>query len=219
MGGEKTCSAVLVILLRGSPPRGRGKGYRPRLPAPRQRITPAWAGKRHLPYVKQADYRDHPRVGGEKKPANWWKRPRRGSPPRGRGKAFSTQGIGSKNGITPAWAGKSVDGFCDFFGIQDHPRVGGEKISKFTKRTALRGSPPRGRGKAASGSMVGATLRITPAWAGKSFLVSAAALAVEDHPRVGGEKLACDFGTQNATVDHPRVGGEKCSANKNVFWV
>ena len=55
------------------------------------------------------------------------------------------------------------------------------------------GSPPRGRGKAASGSMVGATLRITPAWAGKRPHFDSHVFHNEDHPRVGGEKTHRTF--------------------------
>ena len=51
------------------------------------------------------------------------------------------------------------------------------------------GSPPRGRGKENTPFRGWTKKRITPAWAGKSAAVSAAAALSWDHPRVGGEKF------------------------------
>ena len=51
----------------------------------------------------------------------------------------------------------------------DHPRVGGEKAALAAVYVSALGSPPRGRGKAASGALAGGVQM--------------------DHPRVGGEKL------------------------------
>ena len=53
-----------------------------------------------------------------------------GSPPRGRGKAAAYLPIPFVDGITPAWAGKSVFGLLSAGLYEDHPRVGGEKTKK-----------------------------------------------------------------------------------------
>ena len=66
--------------------------------------------------------------------------------------------------------------------------MGGEKASSTTPRPAKSGSPPRGRGKVAAYNAQSAADRITPAWAGKSPLVTRLYALAEDHPRVGGEK-------------------------------
>ena len=50
-----------------------------------------------------------------------------GSPPHGRGKAALSFGPAVDVGITPAWAGKSVQPNQWLVTTQDHPRVGGEK--------------------------------------------------------------------------------------------
>ena len=55
------------------------------------------------------------------------------------------------------------------------------------KRSRL-GSPPRGRGKDSSGEPANGSIRITPAQAGKSLFCFTAAVPIQDHPRVGGEK-------------------------------
>ena len=71
---------------------------------------------------------------------------------------------------------------------QDHPRVGGEKTKSIHPYPVLDGSPPHGRGKEAQDRAFAAARRITPAWAGKSRCSSAKGKAVQNHPRVGGEK-------------------------------
>ena len=69
-------------------------------------------------------------MGGEKLLEIQQKDIGKGSPPRGRGKdGILVHGL-EKEGITPAWAGKSS---CRFILGQlawDHPRVGGEKFDK-----------------------------------------------------------------------------------------
>ena len=114
----------------------------------------------------------------------------RGSPPRGRGKdavqRHATRGLR----ITPAWAGKRNRGCHRMADQQDHPRVGGEKMTHTGWTTAFTGSPPRGRGKAGSNLPLLPTAWITPAWAGKSYLQKMLLCSNGDHPRVGGEKTA-----------------------------
>ena len=111
-----------------------------------------------------------------------------GSPPRGRGKvACKALGIGA-DGITPAWAGKSLKQPFARIGPTDHPRVGGEKVVKQGADWFVGGSPPRGRGKVKSGLKDMTTLRITPAWAGKRAGKDDKQCRKKDHPRVGGEK-------------------------------
>ena len=50
------------------------------------------------------------------------------------------------------------------------------------------GSPPRRRGKVLRELVRGHALGITPAWAGKSLFCFTAAVPIQDHPRMGGEK-------------------------------
>ena len=91
-------------------------------------------------------------------------------------------------GITPACAGKS--NFCTILGkmVEDHPRVCGEKRSRFKRDQNVKGSPPRVRGKA--GDKVAALSRpgITPACAGKRPSTAPRHRVQWDHPRVCGEK-------------------------------
>ena len=189
MGGEKKSSRCCTSIGLGSPPHRRGKVRPSSKTATPTRITPAWAGKRLLLLEFLLLYRDHPRMGGEK--ALWaparvsWK----GSPPRGRGKVPGYLRPRLSVGITPAWAGKSVRSSGFATRCRDHPRVGGEKRKNPRGCDVRQGSPPRGRGKAHLWIIHQIFIRITPAWAGKSLFCFTAAVPIQDHPRMGGEKL------------------------------
>ena len=66
MGGEKQAEVLAILLVTGSPPRGRGKDQRFKLAGSQTGITPAWAGKRGGKPGSGSVKGDHPRVGGEK---------------------------------------------------------------------------------------------------------------------------------------------------------
>ena len=113
-------------------------------------------------------WRDHPRMGGEKARPCIAPPPCRGSPPHGRGKERFKLALDIQQGITPAWAGKSLPELLRSHSGRDHPRMGGEKGHTYKKRLFGGG--------------------ITPAWAGKSPGCAILSVQREDHPRMGGEK-------------------------------
>ena len=168
VGGEKAACWSAGRADTGSPPRGRGKGYAAGFAMYLDGITPAWAGKRAGQCWGLCSARDHPRVGGEKTLPRAPGGRAQGSPPRGRGKDYRRTMPTGKPRITPAWAGKRPCQERPVEGRRDHPRVGGEKITGGRCLPVSRGSPPRGRGKAAP----------------HGFLAEVDG----DHPRVGGEK-------------------------------
>ena len=151
----------------GSPPRGRGKVDIDLFGFLCRGITPAWAGKRSWKHDHVRKHGDHPRVGGEKSFIYQFPFFRRGSPPRGRGKAQFAEDVVVAVRITPAWAGKSGWERSPDPRRGDHPRVGGEKSTGLRVSDVLEGSPPRGRGKVNFCPILWFQLRITPAWAGK----------------------------------------------------
>ena len=106
VGGEKFDLPAWQTCPRGSPPRGRGKVCQRSPCRCLRRITPAWAGKRHSFLAPHRKKGDHPRVGGEKPPAERQEPDGAGSPPRGRGKVVSRGICARHERITPAWAGK-----------------------------------------------------------------------------------------------------------------
>ena len=188
MGGEKLRVALWRLDTRGSPPRGRGKGFSCGCCPGIEGITPAWAGKRYLRGSLPLACADHPRVGGEKAIFHPLLTIPKGSPPRGRGKAPTAGRWVQGTRITPAWAGKRKPPPDDKAGGGDHPRVGGEKPAHDLAHLVAQGSPPRGRGK--GGNLPGRVRAdgITPAWAGKRLFPWPVGALGGDHPRVGGEK-------------------------------
>ena len=92
-------------------------------------------------------------------------------------------------GITPAWAGKRGKPLRILPEPGDHPRMGGEKRNLAGRNPCNLGSPPHGRGKVFCVYQVFIPEGITPAWAGKSYLIGTGLGDTEDHPRMGGEKL------------------------------
>ena len=93
----------------------------------RVRITPAYAGKSIIALKRFTGNWDHPRLCGEKGILRRTRKGRIGSPPPMRGKDLELDFYKSGNGITPAYAGKSLNSTLILFMIKDHPRLCGEK--------------------------------------------------------------------------------------------
>ena len=94
-------------------------------------------------------------------------------------------------GITPAYAGKSVEEAKIEAKVWDHPRLCGEK--PYHKKHFLQswGSPPPMRGKDHSPQQSASFSGITPAYAGKSSVSISKNARIGDHPRLCGEKKFC----------------------------
>ena len=152
--------------------------------------------------------RDHPRVGGEKSSSWVHLTSQKGSPPRGRGKAGHPAVHVLLERITPAWAGKSLFCFAAAVPIQDHPRMGGEKLYDIAAFCSMWGSPPRGRGKAQAFRVRPVGRGITPAWAGKSGQLYGGLILFEDYPRVGGEKSLSTSASIRRLGSPPRWRGK-----------
>ena len=200
------------------------------------RITPACAGKSCNLSGVLCQFRDHPRVCGEKHPQFGTLCFTMGSPPRVRGKGWRTvaealmigitpacagksrlQGSNLQlpgdhprvcGGITPACAGKRASRAARAGSIGDHPRVCGEKSRSTASRGWKQGSPPRVRGKGTYSATEHGYIRITPACAGKSNNFTTLKMYKKDHPRVCGEKSVSDFLQQLCQGSPPRVRGK-----------
>ena len=86
--------------------------------------------------------------------------------------------------------------------------MGGEKTLIGQLRQGEEGSPPRGRGKVCWNLTRTRLTGITPAWAGKSFSMTARGKVRRDHPRVGGEKGGTDILYNNRAGSPPRGRGK-----------
>ena len=125
-----------------------------------------------------------------------------------RGKVPNHPGAGSQTGITPAYAGKSRNGYHGMAAEQDHPRVCGEKEARQWPKEQVWGSPPRMRGKDSTPQVYHRQGGITPAYAGKSFTFSPSPMTTRDHPRVCGEKFYVDEVLPGDTGSPPRMRGK-----------
>ena len=107
-----------------------------------------------------------------------------------RGKAAALDHAGVESGITPAYAGKSVQEGSVFMIYWDHPRLCGEKqlLSSLIQQGI--GSPPPMRGKVFIIFCALAVFRITPAYAGKRHILRRPRCTDQDHPRLCGEKFS-----------------------------
>ena len=165
----------------GSPPPMRGKASTEPFSAYGDGITPAYAGKSLYKGCVCYSCQDHPRLCGEKPTA--------------------LRTVCHSSGSPPPMRGKVYQHISDLNSSQDHPRLCGEKFISSIAFFLPIGSPPPMRGKVFEMKTTAMTTRITPAYAGKSLLVSNAMNASEDHPRLCGEKSGshsrtrCDLGS------------------------
>ena len=134
-----------------------------------------------------------------------------GSPPHGRGKVLCSVFGVLPHRITPAWAGKSSSTRTRLPIRWDHPRMGGEKPLSNVVCSTFSGSPPHGRGKVSFCHAAGFGLWITPAWAGKSFVLRLWCVATQDHPRMGGEKDDYDSSGKELQGSPPHGRGKGTS--------
>ena len=176
------------------------------------RITPAYAGKRHVCNAPCKGMGDHPRVCGEKDAEMAVLSQEMGSPPRMRGKAVMPSTRMSAARITPAYAGKSILPHLFDCAGWDHPRVCGEKFFNVSSVWSLTGSPPRMRGKGLQNLSRPCWYGITPAYAGKSYEAFFSFCRRRDHPRVCGEKAAAAAPAHNQSGSPPRMRGKERQA-------
>ena len=152
-----------------------------------------------------------------------------GSPPRVRGKGLRLRISAVAVGITPARAGKSIEGSRTAPRVWDHPRACGEKMLSFAPYQShvgspprargkvflvdlvllLRlGSPPRARGKDAALQEIAKSRGITPACAGKRRGLAGDRQEPRDHPRVRGEKVISAYNPDCFLGSPPRARGK-----------
>ena len=166
--GENSLFTQLCAEVGGSPPRMRGKQQQVRRNVIRRRITPADAGKTYPYQTKGSERWDHPRGCGENTYSIGIPGFVQGSPPRMRGKPVLLKFSVPLSGITPAGAGKTIEGRRQNIYVQDHPRRCGENPLRRSAPRRARGSPPQVRGKPADMAASPQVTRITPAGAGKT---------------------------------------------------
>ena len=125
-----------------------------------------------------------------------------------RGKAGPNSAHNMASGITPAYAGKSPARGLVAAAVWDHPRVCGEKPGPGLLGPLCPGSPPRMRGKARVAFAWRHANRITPAYAGKRYVIIFKSRTFWDHPRVCGEKIPPRIALLGLQGSPPRMRGK-----------
>ena len=146
-----------------------------------------------------------------------------------RGKAFWGIHVVIRQGITPAYAGKSDKISSKSIRVKDHPRLCGEKMLQSNSVSPFSGSPPPMRGKVIIRIVFCETCRITPAYAGKrSFPCPSASGFRGSPPPMRGKAVSMQSPPTRYRItpayagksphargqtchgqDHPRLCGEK----------
>ena len=125
-----------------------------------------------------------------------------------RGKPYAVPVARMTPRITPADAGKTYAPRSGMLRMQDHPRGCGENYEQLVGGVETLGSPPRMRGKPFIVDGSTWKVRITPADAGKTLIVSVAGHAEEDHPRGCGENQQRCSSRRTRNGSPPRMRGK-----------
>ena len=133
----------------------------------------------------------------------------RGSPPQVRGKPITNYRKIIYDRITPAGAGKTSCWSRSAASTWDHPRRCGENIIAYIVAFVKPGSPPQVRGKLIHIPPSSQGKRITPAGAGKTFVLFGSTVRAWDHPRRCGENDLRLVRATYATGSPPQVRGKR----------
>ena len=206
--GENRTSPRATPRPSGSSPRVRGKlvhHLEDRAPG---RLIPACAGKTRPRAGNHPATPAHPRVCGENSRAALYPAMRVGSSPRVRGKQRRQHHHLPPRRLIPACAGKTASSPRIARPRRAHPRVCGENIFKWHRRSRRTGSSPRVRGKREQVPWPVPREGLIPACAGKTPGPPSTSRARWAHPRVCGEN---DNATALQCARHgssPRVRGK-----------
>ena len=159
-------------------------------------------------YIIIPPFRDHPRRCGENAHVRRQCGIITGSPPQVRGKHALAAGCRLRYGITPAGAGKTFLRSILPPLWADHPRRCGENRPTFAAPLSSSGSPPQVRGKHRTAVANNNQIGITPAGAGKTFILDEGAAIAQDHPRRCGENKAPFSGVFGQPGSPPQVRGK-----------
>ncbi len=212
VGGEDASSWRPSRCMTGTPPRRRGGPWPPTARQGPVRNTPASAGRTASTGPPTSSAAEHPRVGGEDVAKRAMGPQSAGTPPRRRGGRPGTVRCGGGARNTPASAGRTATGETTCPTGPEHPRVGGEDISRSPVFWPSGGTPPRRRGGRQPEVLGDDADRNTPASAGRTPRWRRRRCCCSEHPRVGGEDPLKKVAALDADGTPPRRrGGLECS--------
>ena len=119
------------------------------------------------------------------------------------------------NRITPAYAGTTQQDVSHTYHIQDHPRLRGNYSIYAYISPNFGGSPPLTRELRRIITKIIINLRITPAYAGTTFLYNILERFDQDHPRLRGNYWPCRFETCKMSGSPPLTRELRADAFEN----
>ena len=137
--------------------------------------------------------KDHPRLRGNNLYRRNYALYREGSPPLTREQHDQNKGGHLEPGITPAYAGTTVNYLNKSRQYWDHPRLRGNNHTAITCTSSMTGSPPLTREQRDDFRYCDTDSGITPAYAGTTQIVCLSGQISEDHPRLRGNNLKRGF--------------------------
>ena len=132
---------------------------------------------------------------------------------------FCSAGAASRNGNTPAGAGKTLLTSWRENEEQKHPRGRGENPENGASVFCATETPPRARGKRIATYLPEVAMRNTPAGAGKTTMYIAMNSANWKHPRGRGENAAALASFHPKHETPPRARGKHAFANNNCNFI
>ena len=178
-----------------------------------ERIIPAYAGSTISRRPRTRSETDHPRIRGEHRRSCQASRESNGSSPHTRGALADCRAEIQEGRIIPAYAGSTMADALDVIETADHPRIRGEHPSEFSGGVGGLGSSPHTRGAREEGADVRVVVRIIPAYAGSTSIVSGATCTISDHPRIRGEHSSRKMTQASRAGSSPHTRGAQKLGN------
>ena len=119
-------------------------------------------------------------------------------------------------GITPACAGKTESSSSSSRIKQDHPRMCGKDIIPTYPLRGVKGSPPHVRERPTGKGSEDMGFGITPACAGKTFLICSVIIQHQDHPRMCGKDFFSGSRFLRRLGSPPHVRERRCNYSKCI---
>ena len=146
-GGDDGHTSRSSQVAGGTPPRWRGRRPTARFSAAHVGNTPALAGTTCARSHETHGCGEHPRAGGDDLTVCRTTQTRTGTPPRWRGRQAGRVSLLLQCGNTPALAGTTTAAHAESCGVAEHPRAGGDDLSRVRHFRIQTGTPPRWRGR------------------------------------------------------------------------
>ncbi len=207
--GDDDLQRPELVPLGGTPPRVRGRRWRPARWCRRTGNTPARAGTTYPYGPRTVRVREHPRACGDDAHRVVDLEPRRGTPPRVRGRLDPLLDAERRDRNTPARAGTTWTSTGPTRTTTEHPRACGDDARSVSTRSSTAGTPPRVRGRHPRGRLAAVGGGNTPARAGTTQCSHHPLDLRREHPRACGDDPMRLCVVDSASGTPPRVRGRR----------